>query len=179
MSDETQALKTIEERLGSLEIKLQALESRLSKLEQPKQESMKPPSLPETITSEKRESQLSQITVTLVNKRFHKADYGLGDAGDRIDFILLFKSHLKKDVRAFKGAVVIQDLFDQDILRVTLTYEGGIRAEGTAEWRGGIKFNQFLASHQRLLSIEQKDSKVSFELESVIYADGTHESLIG
>ena len=128
------------------------------------------------ITPKKSESKPSQISVTLVNKVFHKADYSVGDAGDRIDFTFLFQSLLERDVRAFKGAVIFKDLFDQEILRVTLTHETGLPKKGTAVWKGGIQYNQFMETHQRLLTVEKSDITVSFACESIVYADGTRES---
>ncbi len=136
-----------------------------------------PQTLGPTIVPPKSESRPSPISVTLVHKAFHKANYSVGDAGDRIDFIFRFQSLLEKDVRAFKGDVLFKDLFDQPILSVTLTYEKGLLKKGTAEWQGGIQFNQFNDSHQRLLTVDPSDMTVSFICESLIYADGTRELL--
>ena len=177
MSD-AQETKSIEERVSFLESKLQDLENRLLALEEPQENSAEPQSVALNITPEKTENKKSLISVTLARKTFHKGDYRAGDVGDRIDFNLLFRSDLPKDVRAFKGAVVIKDLFDVEIMRITLTQEAGIRAGGTSEWSGGIKYNQFLPPHQRLLTVDTKDAIASFDLENVIYTDGTRESFV-
>lgn len=63
-------------------------------------------------------------------------------------------------------------------MRITLTHETGIRAGGKAEWKGGIQYNQLLAPHQRLSSVDTKDTIVSFDLESIVCADGTRESFV-
>ena len=178
MSDNLEQTKSVEERINFLETELQAVKERLSKLEVPSPEDASLRTLSPNKIPAKTEDDASGITVTLVSKTFHKANFSLGDTGDRIDFTFTFQSHLEKDVRAFKGAVVIKDLFDQDILRVTLTHETGLSAKGKAIWKGGIKFNKFLATHTRLLTVEQKDITVIFVCESIIYTDGTRESLI-
>ena len=176
MSDELQQSRSLEERVSFLEAEVRTLKDRLSKLEEPKQESLSSqvvqPGLPPT----KIESKPSPISVRLISKTFHKGNFRMGDAGNRIDFTFLFQSHLEKDVRAFKGAVIIKDLFDQDILRVTLTHETGLQANGTTTWQGGIKYNQFMATHQRLLTVEQNDIAVSFACENILYTDGSRES---
>ena len=43
-------------------------------------------------------------------------------------------------------------------------------------YEGGIDYNQFMDSHQRLRSIAQSDLVTKFELEMVIFQDGTRES---
>ena len=158
--------KSIEARLASLELKVKEIEQRLMKLEEPigKKE------------SERVQVSKSPMSVKLVSKLFHVADYMSGDSGDRIDFEFVFTNHLKKDVRAFTGALVFKDLFDRDIMRVNLTDESGVKTGGTVNWQGGIDFNQFLDPHQRLRSIDKKDLSVEFILNKVIYADGTRES---
>lgn len=178
MSNDARQSKSIEERVSLLEAKLKDTETRLSALEGAKENSAYSQQAAPSTIPEKKESKISQISVTLVSKNFHKANLMAGDAGDRIDFILLFKSNLEKNVRAFKGSVVIKDLFAQDIMKITLTHETGIRAGGKTEWKGGIQYNQFLAPHQRLLSVDTKDTTVSFDLESIMYTDGTHERFV-
>lgn len=170
MSD-AQGSKSIEERVSFLENRLRDLESRLSALEGPRQNDAKAQQIAPSTAAEKKESKKSPISVTLLSKKFEA-----GDVGDRIGFVLLFKSGLEKDVRAFKGTLAIRDLFDQDLMRVSLTQETGISAGGTSEWKGGIEYNQYSAPHQRLLAIDIKDTSVFFNLEQIIYTDGARES---
>jgi hypothetical protein len=153
-----------------LEARVASLEQRVADLEARAGRSPGGSALPTPLPAPPAES---PISVSMVSKRYHRADYLAGDGDDRIDFELLFRSRLPKDVRAFTGSVVFKDLFDEHIPSVNLTYEDGIRAGGTARWRGGIAFNQFLPAHQRLLAIEPRDTQVSFKLDAVIYADGS------
>jgi len=170
MGDDTSSLH---DKLALLETRLKALEDLLR--------SAKPatlsPSPPDRAPATSPASTAPPVQVSLVGKTFHKADYSRGDGGDRIDFKLTFKSNLDKDIRAIRGALVFSDLFEAEIMRVTLTDETGIPARGTAEWAGGIGYNQFLPPHQRLLGIAPHDMSVAFEAESIIYSDGTREKL--
>ena len=99
-----------------------------------------------------------------------------GDFQDYMRFEFAFTSNLDNPVRAFTGVVVLQDLFERDIMRVTLTVEQLLRPRGTVTYEGGIRYNQFMDSHQRLNSISQSDLVTKFELETVIFQDGTRES---
>jgi hypothetical protein len=170
MSVESNEPRSLEERVTILEKRIEAFEKQFFQSIAPQDK------LPAIVnTPEKKEEVKPAISVALLSKTFHKADYSLGDSGDRIDLTLTFYNYLKKDVRAIKGTVVFRDLFDEVILRVNLTDETGMRAGGNSQWRGGIEYNQFIDSHQRLLSIDTNDTGISFELESVIYTDGTRE----
>jgi hypothetical protein len=130
--NDKQGSESIQERVTSLETRLQILEDRLTRLEGAKQGVIDSQTATPRAKPKKEAMEVSPMSVTLVSKDFHKANYAAGDAGDRIDFVLLFKSGLEKDVRAFKGSVVIRDLFDQEVMSLTLTHETGIRAGGTA-----------------------------------------------
>ncbi|HEY6330645.1 MAG TPA: hypothetical protein VI756_15010 [Blastocatellia bacterium] len=174
MSDDRLEPKSIEERLASLESRMLQVEMLVNG-----RSHGQPGQGPDERTSAdaiKPPAATCPITVTMNSKRYHQADFRGGDVANRIDFVFVFASSLKKDARAFKGAVLIKDLFGQDIIRVTLTHETGLRAGGSVEWQGGIKYNKFLSNHQRLMTVQQTDLTISFELESVIYTDGTRES---
>ncbi len=161
---------SLENRVGFLEAKVKELELRLSRIENPAAIAT-PGAPPESINVPNK-----QISVTLLNKNFHEADYSAGDSGDRIDFSFQFTNHLTKDIRAFTGAVVFKDLFERIILRMGITDERGIRSGGTSQWKGGMEYNQFTEEHNRLLNIEKNDLIAEFLLKQVIYADGTREA---
>ena len=99
-----------------------------------------------------------------------------GDFQDYIPFEFAFTSNLDSPVRAFTGVVVLQDLFERDIMRVTVTVEEPLQPGGTVTYEGEIEYNQFMDSHQQLGSIAQSDLITIFEVETVIFQDGTRES---
>lgn len=158
---------SLENRVDSLEAKVKELELRLSRIENPAAiaTSSAPP---ESINASNK-----QISVILLSKNFHQADYDAGDSGDRIDFIFQFTNHLGKDIRAFTGVVVFKDLFERIILRLGITDESSIRSGGVSQWKGGMEYNQFVDEHNRLLNIGKNDLLVEFLLKQVIYTDGT------
>ena len=162
-------------KINELETKIHELESRIEELE-------KVVSAKQTVRSTERpekEKRTSPISVQLSRKSYHKANYDIGDAGDRIDFTFRFTNQLAKDIRAFTGQVVFKDLFDREIMKIGLTNETVIRSRSSYEWKGGIEYNQFLPEHQRLLSIDQKDLQIELELDKIIYVDGTRQSFVG
>jgi hypothetical protein len=91
-------------------------------------------------------------------------------------FEVAFTSNLDNPVRAFTGVVVLQDLFERDIIRITVTVEEPLQPGGTVTYEDRVEYNQFMDSHQRLRSIAQSDLITIFDLETVIFQDGTRES---
>lgn len=170
MSDNSQQTTSLENRIGFLEAKVKELELRLSQIEN-QASTLSPSSLPASTHVPNK-----SISITLLSKNFHPANYNAGDAGDRIDFTFQFTNHLKKDIRAFMGVIVFKDLFEKIILKMGFTDESGIRANSPSEWKGGMEYNQFTDEHRRLLNVAKNDLIVEFVLNQVIYADGTREA---
>ena len=161
---------SLENRVSFLEDKIKELELRLSRLEDPV--AAINPNMPPQSSSVPNK----HLSITLLNKNFHQAEYGIGDSGDRIDFTFQFTNHLGKDIHAFTGIVLFKDLFERVILRMGLTDESGLRSGGTNHWKGGVEYNQFREEHNRLLNIGKNDLIVEFLLERVIYTDGMREA---
>lgn len=169
MLNNPQQKPPLENRVDFLETKIKELELRLSRIEQPATKVA-------TAPRQSGNAQSKKISINLLDKKFHKADFNAGDSGDRINFAFEFTNHLEKDIRAFTGVVIFKDLFERAILKMGMTDEQGIRSNVTNQWRGGIEYNQFKDEHNRLLSIEKNDLITEFILEKVIYVDGTRES---
>jgi hypothetical protein len=176
MTDEGHESKSLEERVRLLEGRMKEIENRLGGPVTGQQQTPELEPLDRSLAAAAVKDQRPKISVEMIRKSFHQMDILAGDVGQRIDFVFAFHGHLEKDARAFKGAVVIKDLFDQEIVRVILTHEAGLPMNGTTEWVGGMQFNQFMPQHQRLLTVAQNDITVSFDLESIIYTDGTRQA---
>ncbi len=152
-----------EDRVAELEARVAALEEALARLSTPT------PGVA-LVVPPTTENRVAPILIGLVRKTFFDG------IQDQIQFEFRFTSRLDNPVRAFTGVVVLQDLFERDIMRVTLTVEEPLRPRGTVTYEGGIDYNQFMDSHQRLNSIAPSDLVTKFELEMVIFQDGTRES---
>lgn len=160
-----QEKETLEERVAMLEAKVEEIEQRLLKLE----------GLVEKEEPKRVEVAESPISVTLVSKSFREADFVAGRFDDQIIFSFDFTNHLKKDIRAFVGIIVFKDLFEREIIRVSLTIEESIKAGDTIRWQGVIEYDPFRDAHRRLREIDTENLLVEFILEQVIYTDGTRE----
>lgn len=124
----------------------------------------------ETKTEKKKGIQEQPLSITLLNKGLKKVNYS-----DVITLDLEIKNALNKDVKAFIGTVTFYDLFDREIMPVTITYEDGVKAGGTATWEGSIDYNQFMDTHQRLGAIEFENVSMVSEINQIVFSDGTKQ----
>jgi len=170
-SDITETIKSMVERMERLEKRVEMLEKTSSNIENPSEPVRSTEQRAEEINKEP-----PSISIKLVKKNYHQANYDVGDSGDRIDLVFRFTNHLPKDIRAFTGVVIFRDLFERDILRINLTSEKIVQAQKSIDWEGGIEFNQFISEHQRLLNIDQKDLSVDFITQHIIYTDDSRQS---
>jgi hypothetical protein len=79
----------------------------------------------------------------------------------------------RRDIRAFTGTVIFQDLFDREIYKVSVTISDPVKAGQQATWKGSLNYNQFNAAQERLRAAELRDMKIVWVPVSVIFSDGT------
>jgi hypothetical protein len=107
--------------------------------------------------------------IKLIGKRVYTANYS-----DRLAFDFLFTNHTEKDIKAVKGIAHFFDLFDTEIQSVGFTVEYDVPAgQSVKNSRYSMELNKFNANNSRLRSIEMDNLKMRFEVESIIFKDGS------
>lgn len=117
---------------------------------------------------ERREKLGQVLTVALFDKDFYKEDYQ-----SYLSYGLAFQNKSDKEIRAVKGVLIINDLFDELIKTVNITYDTPIPAMGLKKANFTTEYNQFRDEDQRLNSKNLQDLKVVWNPEKIIYTDGT------
>lgn len=81
---------------------------------------------------------------------------------------------LPKPTRAVKGTLVVLDLFDEVIFQLKMTIDDPLTPGTPYEQKGVMfEFNQFIEAHQVVAGKDLKDLKFRFEIEAVLYEDGS------
>lgn len=117
---------------------------------------------------EKRQLLGSVLTVAMYDKGYEELRYQ-----EYLTYSLAFKNNSEKDIRAFKGAIVINDLFDSEIKSINLTIDDPIPAGETFRATYTTDYNQFRDEDSRLRSKKMEDLKVVWTPEKIIFADGS------
>ena len=117
------------------------------------------------------------LTVAITNKRFDPSDAHSGKYDDNIWWNAEYTAiGLKKPARSIKGVLKFCDLFGDPRFQVRVTIDDPIKPEGKLKVEGvGIEYNQFLDTHKWLRSTEVGNMTFRFEVETVLYEDGTSE----
>ena len=137
-----------------------------------------PPNAPVT-PSETIRPESPPLGITLLSKNFKNSNISAGDFESDITFQLSIKNVTDRDIRAFDGVITFTDLLDNEILSSKLAINEIVRAGGTLDWKGSIKYNQFMDAHQRLRNESQENLKIKFMPRKVLFTDGSSKDYSG
>jgi hypothetical protein len=113
------------------------------------------------------------LTLTVYDKGFVPSNYEVGRYSDYITYSIVYQNTSLKDIRAFQGKVVFQDLFGDKVMDLNLKITDPVKAGEQARWQGTSEYNQFRSQEVRLRNAELKDLKVVWVPTQIIFADGT------
>jgi hypothetical protein len=126
----------------------------------------------------KKEAQVAEelskyIVAAPFKKTFHKADIYSGEYRDTISIAFVFENKSPKDIKAFKGTTVFNDLFGEKIRDIQLSYDGGLKAGQKKNWYGEIEYNNFISEHRKFKDTELNNMKFEWKPQVVIFTDGS------
>jgi hypothetical protein len=112
------------------------------------------------------------VEISLATKGFKTSNPSAGDYENDITLVLSINNVSDRDIRAFDGTLDFTDLLDNEIMGISLTVNGPIKAGAVLTWKGVIKYNQFVDQHQRLRAAQQDNIGVRFSTKKVLFSDG-------
>lgn len=124
------------------------------------------------LEEKKRRSDLSSkitdsLTFTLSKKGFAEYDYQ-----DYLTFTFTFRNKTERDILGVKGLVIFYDIFDDEIKRLKLSYDDGIKGGKTVNYLAQVDYNQFITEDKKLKNTELDKLKVVWEPQKLIFSDG-------
>lgn len=121
------------------------------------------------IEEEERRQRLGDaLTVVMYDKGYYEYDYQ-----DYLTYSFAFENKTGKDIRAFKGSISIQDLFEVEIKSISLTIDDPIISGETFKGTYTTDYNQFIDEDVRLKNKDMDDLIVVWTPEKIIFTDGT------
>lgn len=151
----------------------QAIKEQDEWLAKQKEEELRAAELRKKIQAERRAKQeefARMLSVVLVGKK-----NSVGEYNQRfISLELAYENKTDKDIKGVKGLLKITDIFGDKIINLNWPYDRGVAAKQTAVERGvGLKVNQFMDDHMKLWNSDIDKLKATFEVQTIIFADGT------
>lgn len=107
------------------------------------------------------------LTFALTKKGFSEYNYS-----EYITYTFTFKNKTDKDIAGEKGSVTFYDMFDSKINSLSLSYDKGIKAGKTVNYRAQTDYNQFMDKDTKLKNTNLDKLKVVWEPEQLIFSDG-------
>ena len=138
-----------------------------------KEEEARAAELRKKVEAERRaaEEQFAKmLSVALTAKRNQQGEYGK-------QFVYLhiaYENKTDKDIQGVKGVLHINDLFGDKIVNVRWSYDRGVAANKRAvETGSGLELNRFMDAHMKLWNTDFDKIKSNFEVQTIIFKDGT------
>lgn len=117
---------------------------------------------------------MDTLSVELLSKTLKPKDTSRRQYSDQMHFNLRFTNSGLKDIRAFTGALVFADIFSRPFLNVGLTIDDPLLAKTSQDDDGYyLELNQYMDKHNQLKNSSMADLIVSFDIESILFTDGT------
>ena len=123
------------------------------------------------IQEQERIHRLEQILeVSLVGKEFERRlilTVGI--------FKFNFTNNSQKEIKAFKGEIAIDDIFDERLTAFNVVYEKGIPNNAEVDYEMEVGLNSQGNTKKRLIESDLTDLKVKWIPEKIIYQDGSSD----
>jgi hypothetical protein len=153
--------QTYREILSEAETWKQNLQTQLA--EQEKQEE-----IARQQAQEKRARLGAILSVSLVDKGYTEYDYQ-----EYLTYTFSFRNMTQKDIRAFTGKIVFQDLFEREISSISLTYDEVIPADSTIQWNAQTDFNPYIDKDVALRNKKLENIKTAWYPQQILFTDGS------
>lgn len=115
----------------------------------------------------------SALSVGLVSKGYHEADYMNQDYQSKILVTLILKNRGTKAIRSFKGITHFENSVGDDIQAIPLVYEHGLAPSASSLYDGTFDFNQYEQSEVRLKEADIRNVHLRWEPQLIIFQDGS------
>jgi hypothetical protein len=122
---------------------------------------------------QRRKALLDALIITVYDKGFQASDYTEGVYDDYITIELAYENHTTKDIRGFKGIVVFNDLFGDEIEKLQLKEDRIVKAGQTLKVAKTIDYNQFKDDDKKLRSTTLENMKIEWVPDTIMFTDGT------
>jgi len=114
------------------------------------------------------------LAVDLKAKTYYPQDFAARRYKATLGLKFEYGNRSERDIRAFTGTVVFRDIFDRDVLRVSLTADSPLAAGATIiDADKSLDINEFNDAHKKIVNSEIENLRVSFEPQSILFSDGS------
>ncbi|WP_299117098.1 hypothetical protein [uncultured Winogradskyella sp.] len=114
------------------------------------------------------EKLLEIVQVSCINKDFVEYDYQ-----EFITYKFIIHNKSTKTIRAVKGSITFNNIFDEEIQTLKFVYDQSIKPEKQAKYDATTEYNQYIEEDKSLRDKSLKDLKIVWRPEKIIFEDGS------
>jgi hypothetical protein len=112
-----------------------------------------------------------KVTMSIEKKGFSTQSFNSANT-----FTFKFTNNSEKDIEGVQGLINLMDLFGNSIKQVRITYDEGIKVGESKLYSASVDYNQFMEEDIKLKSVELPKLKYEWDVNTIIYKDGSKES---
>ncbi|MDC8002730.1 hypothetical protein POV27_01580 [Aureisphaera galaxeae] len=109
----------------------------------------------------------------LIEVHCSKKGYTEYDYEEFITYTFLIHNKSDNGIRAIKGEVVFNNIFDEKIQSMSFVYDQPIKAGGKVTWNATTEYNPYRSEDRALRDKDLKDIKLIWNPEKVILQNGS------
>lgn len=113
------------------------------------------------------------VKVDLIKKSVTYEDIDKWIFSDIVKMTLNFENTSKRSVKGFQGVITFKDMFGNKIKSLNLKYDEQLLADSSTTYDGSFEVNQFMDEDIELRDTPIDKIKVEFEMDQIIFDDGT------
>lgn len=113
------------------------------------------------------------VKVSVYDKEFEPSDYMSHRMHDGVSISCKISNPSDKNLRAFRGVLVVSDLFDREIKKIEISSEDPLGAGEDADLSWVVDINQFNSDDMKLKNTDFANLKIAWFPLEIIFADGT------
>lgn len=132
----------------------------------------------ETSSINDSQSKNNLIDIKVVDKKNLPKDIYNGRYSARIQLIVEVKNNTNKDIKGISGVLIVKDLFGKDIISSNCDFTGQVIPSGSSITYSdlGMDINEFMDNHVKFYNEKYDDLNFVYNINSIIYTNGTSET---
>ena len=118
-----------------------------------------------------RKKLVDALVVTVYDKGTTTSEFS-GDV-DNMTFKLVFQNKSAKDIKGFKGGLVVRDMFGAVVKKLAVEEEEVLAAGKSKRTESAYHYNQFMNEDAKIVQAKFADLKFEWEPGIILFTDGT------
>jgi len=127
-------------------------------------------------TVKNTETKITNDLTKKVGLEITKKGFSSGDFIEYNTFTFKLTNTTDKNIQGVKGAIIVNDLFGDQITGFTFSYDEGVNTGESKLYNVVLDYNQFINEDIKLKQTALSKINYEYQIQTIIYTDGSEEN---